>query len=397
MNPVSAPEQPSKQELRDQKKRDRHILNLLKLGLQPLMSVIKQSHKKFRTPLVEDSQIEYLFDEQNPARLGTDLPEEQRQQLQYRPFELAKDNKGVPGLRDVATERFFYNLDTVTIEKRISNGYYKRPKDFVADIKRLGKDAKTLEDQEKTIKANELLTIVEVEMQRLEHDNPGLTEACEQVYQREQDREVKRLEKVHTAKKQGEHVPQVTPNVPPADTSANTTEQSSGPVVLGERVSGRGHLPITNGTPSSVPSQWSNGIYRHAQYRDSNAPSNGSAGQGYHEDVQMSNDEGRHTPEHESHGSNGPHDTQTGRSQRSAITHMAHNSQPADYHNSASTTTSGQKTSDKSNRSSGQQANSQSTNGFAKSEHPDWGSHHPPSGGSQMPDTQGMSLSRNLR
>ena len=399
-------EEPSKRELRDQKKRDRHILNLLKLGLQPLMGVIKQSHKKFRTPVIDDSIIDYLFHEKNPTQLTTDLGQEQAQHHQYRPFEVDKDKKGEPGLREVSTGRFFYNLDTALMERRISNGYYKRPRDFVADVKRLGKDAKTLEDQERTIKANELLTVVEVEMQRLEHDNPGLTEACEQVHTREQEREALRLEKEREAREKGQSIPQITPNVPPAaQNSADTTEQSSGPVVLGERMPGPPHLPTMNGTPTYPLGAWSNGFFPHNPSRFNLAPSNASNG----EDVQMSNSDERGPAgqvRHE-HGLGqtdaaaipqvqGDAQTHVQHSQRSAVTHMAQNSQPADYHNSASTTTSGQKT-DKSHRSMGPQqghgghGNSHGTNGLCRDEHPDWDELHLMSGGSRMPDTQGIS------
>lgn len=369
------------------------------------MSVIKQSHKKFRTPIIDDSIIEYLFHEKNPAQLTTDLGEEQAQQHQYRPFEVDKDRKGEPGLREIGTGRFFYNLDTALMERRISNGYYKRPRDFVADVKRLGKDAKTLEDQERTIKANELLTVVEVEMQRLEHDNPGLTEACEQVHTREQEREALRLEKEREAREKGQSVPHITPNVPAlAQHSADTTEQSSGPVVLGERMPGRPHLPTMNGTLTYPLGAWSNGFFPHDPPRFSLAPSNASNG----EDVHMSNsDERDHAvPAPYEHGlaqtdvtaaPQRERDAQTHvqHSQRSAVTHMAHNSQPADYHNSASTTTSGQKT-DKSHHSSGPQghnnhSNSHGTNGLHRGEHPDWDELHLMSGGSRMPDTQGMS------
>ena len=62
---------------------------------------------------------------------------------------------------------------------------------------------------------------------------------------------------------------------------------------------------------------------------------------------------------------------------------MHPNSHPNDYHNSASTTTSGQKT---SNRSSDANPNTQSTNGAAPAGFPEL---VPPTGGSQLPDTQG--------
>jgi len=77
--------------------------------------------------------------------------------------------------------------------------------------------------------------------------------------------------------------------------------------------------------------------------------------------------------------------TQTQKSQHSSIMQLQPGSHAVDYHNSASTTTSGQKTSDQSNRSSNHTrlSNGTTTNGDA----PDFDA-VPPSGGSQFPETQ---------
>ena len=170
-----APKGPNKTEEKAQKKKDHLTLNALKLHIQRVMDQIKLKYKKFRNPVVDDAAIAYLYDEQNPELVTTDLNEEQRQQQQlFRPFEIDKDAKGVPGLREVASGRFYYNIEIVTIEKRLSNGYYKRPKDFLADIKRLAKDAKTSGDQDRTLKANELLANVEVTWPSLNSSMPLL-------------------------------------------------------------------------------------------------------------------------------------------------------------------------------------------------------------------------------
>ena len=78
--------------------------------------------------------------------------------------------------------------------------------------------------------------------------------------------------------------------------------------------------------------------------------------------------------------------TQTQKSQMSGRTFMAPNSHPNDYHNSASTTTSGQKT---SNRSSDNKFGTQSSNGAAPSGVPNFSEMMPEPNGSQLPDTQG--------
>lgn len=242
--------EPSKAELKAQKRKDHQTLNIMKLHIQTVMDQIKLKYKKFRNPPIEGAQIAYLFDDTDPKVLSTDLTEEQRQQQSlFRPYEVAKDHKGVPGLREVTTDKFFYNLDIVTIEKRLSNGYYKRPKDFLADIKRLSKDAKHFGEQDRLLKANEMLANVEVDMATLETQHAAMCAECEGVYEREQVRERVRIAKIKAAQGLGEDVPMIgAPNVPPADASKTSTDDS-GPIVLGELLPQR----LLFATPSRVP------------------------------------------------------------------------------------------------------------------------------------------------
>ncbi|KXL41463.1 hypothetical protein M433DRAFT_353824 [Acidomyces richmondensis BFW] len=383
------PRGPTKAELKAQKKKDRQTLNMLKLHIQSVMDQIKLKYRKFRTPIIDDAAISYLYDEQNPELVTTDLTEEQRQQQQlFRPYELDKDEKGVAGLREVASGKFYYNLEIVTIEKRLSNGYYKRPKDFLGDIKRLAKDARTSGDQDRTLKANEMLANVEVDMATLEQQQPLLVAECEAVYEREQERERERQMKFREAQRQGEPVPKVFPNVPPLNASKTTTE-STGPVVLGQEVPGKPSLfPVT---PSRYPTgsmfnPWSttNGGSHPSNY------TNGDTGPSRPpippEDSEMMLDS--QADERGWQGS--PSHTQGQRSQKSVHTQIAHGSQVEQYHNSASTTTSGQKTSDKSTgttRSSGPLSSVQS-NGVVR---PATTSNYPiiePVVGGSLPDTQ---------
>ena len=484
---------PSKEDLKAQKKKDRHTLNLLKLHIQPVMDQIKLKHKRFRAPIIDEKSIRYLFEEQNPDVVTTDLPlEEQKRQNQqlFRPFELSKDSKGNPGLLEVATDKFYYNLDTVTMEKRLSNGYYKRPKDFLADVKTLAKDARTAGDPERTLKANELVANVEVDMTMVEQ-NTALVAECEAVYARELERERQAMAKAAQSGRQGgdgkataggggdgdQHNTMMLESdlmLPPQqdghNTTITTTDQSSGPVMLGEAVPGTKNLPAAlsssmagagAGTAGAGninlpggpgPSPLSNGVS--AADGDDSGPrqSNGSTvpSRPAYEDIPMPDSQDAYadasgsgsapdqhqsqhhrplrkhsvtTPQHTGQSNSSqsdqiqPHrqgmresnpnatpetpsapNTQTQRSQVSALTQMAQGSQVADYHNSASTTTSGQKTSDRSHRSSGPQYGTQSTGGNsgnsrnsgpAKSEHPDLSAMMPMGGGSQLPDTQG--------
>lgn len=397
--PPKAPEPLTKQQLKEQKKHDRHILNLLKMQIQLVMDQIKKQFKRFRTPIIDDSQIQYLYDEQDPTILGTDLTEEQRHEQQLlRPYERDTDKHGVPGLREVATGKFYYNLDTVMIEKRISNGYYKRPSDFLADIKRLAKDAAMSGDADRTMKANELLTNVEVDMHALEVQHSALVAECEAVYSREQAREQHVIEKANQAAEQGKDVPVLTSNVPPQ--FSGTTTDNSGPVLLGERIPGRDPMPPITPDRRVGHELLSNGDMTSTGGGSHPRQSNGSTVPSRHgEDVHMTDSQEVTSMPREPglpsfHTPSAPN-TQP-RSQNTTLTRMAHNSQPNDYHNSASTTTSGQKTSDRSNRTSDRSKyNTQSTNGVTPggAQHPDFSVVGVPSGGSQLPDTQGRSSS----
>ncbi|KAH0400675.1 AAA-domain-containing protein, partial [Aureobasidium melanogenum] len=376
------PKAPSKAELKAQKKKDRFTLNNLKLLIQPVMDQIKLKYKKFRTPVVDESLIGYLYDEQDPSIVTTDLDPTQAQQL--RPYEIAKDAKGTTVLHETATGKQYYNLEIVTIEKRLSNGYYKRPKDFLTDIRALAKDAKTSGDQERTLKANEMLANVEVDMMNLEAINPVLVAECEAVYNRELARE---KEQIETAKQEGHEVPIVGPNVPP-NVSNTITEQSTGPVHLGEDVPGPrmlhpstparplGPSPLSNGytNGSSVPSR----VHDESEMPDSQDTSlvNLQERAGFIQPYATPSAQGTQ-----------PYHTHT---QNSVLTRMAPGSTHQDYYNSASSTSSGHKTSNQSHRSSAPFSviTNASSNGARNDDAPDFSALPNLEGGSQLPNTQ---------
>lgn len=373
----------SADQLKQQKKQDRLTLNMLKMQIQPIMEQLKKTYRKFFKPIIDESQILYLYDEQNPNFVGTDLPQEQHQEQGiYRPFELAKDRKGTPGLLHTESGNFYYNLDLTIIEKRLSNGYYKRAKDFLTDIKTLAKDARILGDPDRTIKANEMLSNVEVDTAGIVNTNPALAAECEAVHLREQERAQKALEKAQQSTATGEEVPVIKTNVPPQ--VSGTTTETSGPVMLGEQVPGPQTLPPV--TPIRYPkkSLLSNGTSTGDGYgRQSNGSTVATRGD---EDTHMTDSQDLGSGPREAHDFQLPSGHGTQRSQVSGRTFVAPNSHPGEYHNSASTTTSGQRSG--SNRSSGpQNFNTQSTNGVS-AQLPDFASMAPQSGGSQIPDTQ---------
>ncbi|KAA8642217.1 hypothetical protein EYZ11_007455 [Aspergillus tanneri] len=359
----------SKEQRKAQKKKDHQTLNLLKIRIQPIMDQIKK-YKRFRTGVIDESQIRYLWEEDNPNIVTSDLPIEQR--TTFRPFEKAHDKHGVLGLRETVSSKFFYNMDIVTIEKRLSNGYYKRPKDFLADIKRMTKDARQLGDQERLLRANELLSNVEVDIATIEQAEPQLVTECENVYLRELEREKIALEKAKEAEEEEQafvgHT--VTNNVPHGNTDSGP---SSGPVVLGESfpvMMPDGPVRPVTPTRRSNVSFLTNGYHEGGGSDLNDLSTQAVMSNGSHEsrpdgdgDVYMTNSED-HSGGRETQGSSfGPSaqpkppyshtapSQQVRResglsslSQKGPVTPMAPGSQPQDYTNEASTT---QTTSDK--------------------------------------------------
>ena len=269
------PEKPvaalSAEEVKLQKKRDRQTLNILKQRIQSVMDQIRNKHRKFRNGVIDESQIRYLFEEADPDTVTSDVPVEIRTRAAFRPYELGKDKHGETGLIEQVSGKFYYNMNSVIIEKRLSNGYYKRPRDFLADIKKLAKDAKTLGDEERMLKANELQTNVEVDMGSIELDTALMAE-CEKVYEREVQREKEAIEKARKAAEQDASMPppQVMSNVPHGGASQPSTENAStGAVILGEPFHLSRPMPMTPSRPSSKSSALTNGVSHVAVHEES--------------------------------------------------------------------------------------------------------------------------------
>ena len=406
--PPKAPPPLTKAEVRAQKKKDRLLLNMLKQYIQPIMDQIKLKNKKFRTGVIDEAQIGYLYEEEDPAIVSTDLPLEERRLDPSRPYEKATDDHGEPGLVNVATGKFFYNLEIVTIEKRLSNGYYKRPRDFAADIKKLAKDAKAIGDQERIIKANELLTNVEVDMENIGVQAPQLVAELDNVYARESRREKEMVAKAkELAAAEGRRLEIIPSNVPPPDMGASSAEQSIGPIVLGQPIAnGVVHHPLTPSDPSQ-PSTLTNGysggisdlsdLQGHLNSNSTSLPSREGDLQFSTSDEAPSNERDTQSSSFGPSAQTRPLDSYTGAptslehrrsipgslSQRSMITPMVPGSSLRDYTNYASTTSS-----EKRNTGSSGDKNTQSTTG--KPDGPDLSMFGDAvEGNSQLPDTRG--------
>ncbi|RDW78433.1 hypothetical protein BP5796_06285 [Coleophoma crateriformis] len=347
--PAPPPKPPTKEEVKALKKRDHQLLNLLKVQIQPIMDQIQKKYRKFRNPVIPQSQIQYLYDEMDPNHVRPDIPT-----ATFRPFELEEDKTGVKGLRETSSGKFFYNLETTTIEERLSNGFYARPKDFLADIKSLAKDAKHIGDKERLLKANELLSNVDVDMAGIEA-NPMFAD-CENLYQRQLQRAKEREEKLRKRAQQGPGLDTVQSDLP--DTGLE--EQAEGPLILGAAIPPA--RPAALVTPFHTPSNLSNGYSADSQaHQNSNGASVPSRSSGA-DDVHMGGTDDSHLSQHTSdesqihayqqfptvadRASNPANEQHTQLSQRSIFQPIPPNTSPHAFVNDASTTTSGKKTSD---------------------------------------------------
>ncbi|KJZ72881.1 hypothetical protein HIM_07644 [Hirsutella minnesotensis 3608] len=224
--PRIEPKPPTKAERKALQKRDHQLLNALKIQLQPIMDQINRRYKKFRQPVIPQAQIDYLFAESDPNYVRADLPGETP-----RPFEIVKDKHGNDVLRDTASGKCYYNLETTTIEERLSNGFYARPQDFLFDIKALARDAKSAGDKERTLKANELLSNVEVDVASIESSTGHVD--WEGLYRRQLQRSKDAAEKERKRKA----MQSISDRFQSEQAGGNDSD-SQGPLTLGETVPG---------------------------------------------------------------------------------------------------------------------------------------------------------------
>ena len=389
--PAPPPKPPSKEELQAEKKRDRQILNMLKIRIQPIMDQIKIKYRIFRVPPVDPSQLRYLQEEENVNVVASDIPK-----AMFRPYEKATDKDGNPGLLEVANNKFYYNMDIITIEERLSNGYYCRPKDFFRDVSFLAKDARTLEDRNRAIKANELVANVDVDIAMVEAE--AVFADLDGLYVREMKRRRdldKKAQKRLASKEAGEHA-QVEARsralaLEQAPEAAPREETTADSITLNDPI--RPATPSRQSHQSSLSNGYHSSMSHFAEAGSSIGLSNGSSipSQGGI-DVQMTD---ANQPLHQTTTAGGQHlwglpprehsravsASNTQRSQKSGLTAMPAGSQVEEFVNDASTTTSDKKTSE-SNRSSGPAWGTQGSNGILAR---DVNS----SGEIALPDTQG--------
>ena len=361
-------------ELKEELKKDHLLLNLLKVQLQPIMDQIKK-YKKFRQPVIPENQVYYLFQEAEPNYVRPDVAPG----VEFRPYEIDRDKDGLQGLRDTVTGKFYYNLDLATIEERLSNGYYARARDFYQDVCSLAKDAKNIGDKERVLKANELVTNVEVDVAEAEARLAQVN--WDELYQRQLQRSKEAAEKERKRKAALSMV-----NLIQSDAPESESQIQIGPVRIGESVPGTTTSARFRLMSPNVPPNGRGGEAGHAFSNGTSVPSRPNG-----EDSEMGGVDEDKTQPFSQMGppSQWPHaeprstdlsgratagNTQI--SQVSALTTIPPGVSPSAILNEASTT----KTSDPStNRSSGHWS-TQATNGVVNSD--------PPEGSQQLPDTQ---------
>ena len=371
--PVELPQvQPlTKADVHAQRRKDRLALNQLKILIQRPMDQIRQKYKKFRHGIIDERQFQYLIDEADPSIVTSDLPQEEQRLSQFRPYEKAKDQRGEDGLIEVATGKFYYNLETVTIERRLANGYYMRPRDFTADIKKLAKDAKTSGDEDRYLKAKELQSNIEVDMDTIETNEPYLVSQLNDIWEREQQSKRKRDEKAKQGAAERERQRRLLPpNAPSGDHGVDGDTSANGPLLLEDPATRhRQEIQPSPSNPSQVSSltngnsmglsdlsnlgghQNSNGTSvpsREIGQQLSTSPENqptepGDQNSSFGQSAQT-RPQSQFTGPPQSLEARKAHSGWTGSlSQRDAITPMAPDSTPQDYQNYASTTSSEKK------------------------------------------------------
>ncbi|CCC12246.1 unnamed protein product [Sordaria macrospora k-hell] len=377
---------PTKEEVKLQRKWDFHALNLLKARLQPIMDQIQRRYRKFRQPVIPPNTISYLFQESDPNYVRPDVGEQEQ-----RPFVISKDQNGVAGLLDTKTGKFYYNLDSTTIEERLANGYYARPMDFYEDVRRLLLDVKTIGDKDYLPKASEMVTNVEIDVFDIDLSFKAQGVNFEDIYQRQLERARKAEERQRKKAAFKPMIDKIQSDF--AETQADSDSQ--GPVGVGLPMANQtGHTtaarfqviasPKSNGNPNSSGS--------HPLTNGTSNPSNqGETGQTVEEESTLLFSQGveissplRYRHAQQQQQQQGRIVTESTRatvgtfSQRSVLTSVPPGVSPAAIQNDASSTRTSDPSSDRGEWST------QQTNG----------QHSIPRGTSQLTESQETKINR---
>ncbi|GMF00026.1 unnamed protein product [Ambrosiozyma monospora] len=161
---------------KEQAMHDMRLKNLLMVKLSVLMETCKNRFRRFRKPIIDDSELIHLFGGvPNPAA---------RYQLQ--------NDK----ILDTSTGKLFYNMDLEIVEERLWNGFYSEPKQFADDIKSIVSDSETANDRERITRSKEMLAHIMVGLDEIRVQTPQLLEEWKQVRLREKKRQLEQCQKL---------------------------------------------------------------------------------------------------------------------------------------------------------------------------------------------------------
>jgi SpoVK/Ycf46/Vps4 family AAA+-type ATPase len=401
----------TKAELKAQREQDEITLSLLRSHLRVILNQVMAPYATLRASVIDDRSIEYLLQETDPQFVASDVPLEPA----ARPYEVTTDKHGNRMLLETQSGAKFYNCNLGVISERVANGYYKRPDEFVWDVKTILKDREMDGDEEAIKKATDMYGSIRAEVLLVKSTYRDLMEACEGVYKRELQRKKVLDEKNKASADAGFTFA----NVPRPAPESTVLE---GPIAFGNLQSRPElpppHTPVRPGSRGNAEAKtngMSNGDHHETGSNEAVAEvtmtSNGVV------DIDTSGSRPQFpagytatpsnptTTQHQSTQGGIPTQvTLTQQSQQSAIQRIAPGTQAEDYANDASTTDSAQRTT--SQRTSdiiphpipfAGTAGSSNGNGMLKkrrrSDEEDdaplttWASMVPPSD-SQLPDTQ---------
>lgn len=173
----------AKKQAKQQDYLDTKLKNMLKIKLAGLMDLFKTRYKRFKKPIIEEGFLHHLFEP-----LILDNPT-----VVYEvAYVKAEDPQHLNMIKELATGKYFYNMDLDTIEERIWNGFYSEAKQFLKDIRMIVKDSLNSGDRERILKANEMLTNAQFGID--DFNNPEFAKACKELRAREIKKQAKLLE-----------------------------------------------------------------------------------------------------------------------------------------------------------------------------------------------------------
>ncbi|CAI7147856.1 BEM_collapsed_G0023860.mRNA.1.CDS.1 [Saccharomyces cerevisiae] len=150
---------------------DMRLKNVLKIKLSGLMDLFKNRYKRFRKPPIDDAFLVHLFEP------------ETNNDPNWQPAYIKDENM----ILEVSTGRKFFNMDLDIVEERLWNGYYSEPKQFLKDIELIYRDANTIGDRERVIKASEMFANAQMGIEEI--STPDFIQECKATRQRDLERQ----------------------------------------------------------------------------------------------------------------------------------------------------------------------------------------------------------------